>query len=311
MSRMVFATGSKDPVVQLLNLNTGEATPVPSRLDGSGAFDRGLGRKTWVAVQVGYKVAAFRDGKLADPILLPHAWDIFPAADPDSLLIHIYGGRTQQANEGTTVAVVDVNGDVLRSMVLPWGPGVGVVGEVESGVVASLGICTWRGQVLPLPDEGLPIGVLNGRTIVLESRDRIATIDIRTMERLTCVLPTPSPSEDLPIPLRPRVKYAGDDRRLMPAIDPFPGVCVVDASQGPFIIPLDFSPIGGFWRGGKLLLEDHPTLGSVELDVDKSTLARVAATPTGPRVPHPRVDVSGRFDTASGIGSTSSQPSPT
>src|ERR1022692_4222608 len=81
--RLVFATGRGLPVVQVLDLDDGWSVPVASSLDGHGAFDGAVARRGWVAVRVGYKVAAFKDNGLWDPVILPDVWQIFPATAPD------------------------------------------------------------------------------------------------------------------------------------------------------------------------------------------------------------------------------------
>jgi hypothetical protein len=80
-----------------MDLESGGAVPIPTPLNRRYAFDSGLGRRGWVAVQVGYQVGAFVDGgDLHAPVLLPEAWSICPAATDDLILLRRYFGRSTE-----------------------------------------------------------------------------------------------------------------------------------------------------------------------------------------------------------------------
>jgi hypothetical protein len=194
-----------------MDLNTGHAVPVPTALDyggaidgGRGAFDLGLSRRGWTAVQVEYQVGAIADGgDVRQPVLLPQAWSIYPAATDDLLLIRRYFGRSSEPGEHTQVMVVGPDGQVHRSMALPFpfldphGFPDGVVGEVDAGVVTARGIVGWDGQVTPLPVEitgnratdPRPFGVLAGRVIVFQHPSAIESVDLTTGSRHHLAIP--------------------------------------------------------------------------------------------------------------------------
>lgn len=190
--RVALAASQGRHAVRLLNLETGASVPVASPMDdGGGAFDVGLGRRGWVAVNVEYEVGAYRDGGgLAGPVLLPEAWELLPAASDELVLLRLYPGRSGFPGERTRVAVVDQHGGVVRSAVLPWGTEAFVVGEVDAGGVAGVvtwaGIAGWDGVVYPLPGEHVgdpyvdprPVGVVGGRRVVLEGVDYVESVDL-------------------------------------------------------------------------------------------------------------------------------------
>src|SRR5215469_4794329 len=143
MERMVFAAGLGKPSVMLAGIDSREAVPVPSPSGEGGAFDRAVARDGWVAVQVGYQVAAYRDGSLLDPGVLPSAWQMFPAVEPDAILLRLYPGRSQEPGEPSQVVVVDGSGAVRRSGMFPGDAG---HSEVTGGVVGLTGIWSWSDQ---------------------------------------------------------------------------------------------------------------------------------------------------------------------
>lgn len=205
MGRLALGTSDvgRGAALWFMDLDTGHADPVPTALDNDGAFDRGLGRRGWTAVQVGYQVGAVTDGgDVRQPVLLPEAWAIYPAATDDLLLIRRYFGGSTKPGEHARVVVLGPDGQVHRSMALPWpcdphAPAEAVVGEVDAGVVTARGIVGWDGQVTPLPveitgnwaaDPG-PIGVLAGRVIVFQHRDAIESVDMTTGSRHHLAIP--------------------------------------------------------------------------------------------------------------------------
>ena len=141
---MASASGSsarrKPPIVWLFDLDTGLRVPVPSSLDGDGAFGRAVGRTGWPAAHVEYQVGAFVDGDLDDPVLLPEAWQVLPAMSDDLLLLRPYFGRSSSADEPMRAMVVGSDGTVHRQAELPWGVDAGMCGEVSLGVVTRSGI---------------------------------------------------------------------------------------------------------------------------------------------------------------------------
>jgi hypothetical protein len=194
-----------------MDLDAGHAVPVPTALDygdgidgGRGAFDRGLSRRGWTAVQVKYQVGAVADGAdVRHPVLLPEAWETYPAATDDLLLIRRYFGRSAERGEHTQVVVAGPDGQVHRSMALPWptfdrhGFPEGVAGEVDAGVVTARGIVGWDGQATPLPVEitgnratdPRPFGVLAGRVIVFQHPAAIESVDLTTGSRHRLAIP--------------------------------------------------------------------------------------------------------------------------
>ena len=121
MGRLAFGTWGRGPAVWLMDLDSGETLPIPTPLNRRYAFDRGLGRRGWVAAQVGYQVGAFIDGgDLLAPVLLPQAWSIYPAVTDELILLRRYFGRSTEDGEQTRVMVVGADAHVYRSMCLPW-----------------------------------------------------------------------------------------------------------------------------------------------------------------------------------------------
>jgi Domain of unknown function (DUF1963) len=155
---MVLAAGSGTPSVMLAEIDSSVAVPVPLPFGEDGAFDCALARDGGVAVKVGYQVAAYRDGSLLDPVVLPSAWQIFPAVEPDAILMRLYPGRSQEPGEPSQVVVVDGSGAVRRSGAFPHDAG---HGEVAGAVVGLTGIWSWSGQSR-MPDAPVPAsGVLS------------------------------------------------------------------------------------------------------------------------------------------------------
>lgn len=213
MSRLVLGTSTdgRGPALWFMDLDTGHAVPVPTALDhggataaGRGAFDWGLSRRGWTAVKVDYQVGAIADGRDArQPVLLPQAWSIYPAATADLLLIRRYFGRSSEAGAHSQVVVAGPDGQVHRSMTLPFpfldrhGFPDGVAGEVQAGVVTARGIVGWDGQVSPLPVEitgnratdPRPFGVLAGRVIVFQHPSAIESVDLTTGSRHHLAIP--------------------------------------------------------------------------------------------------------------------------
>jgi hypothetical protein len=136
-------------------------------------------------------------------VLLPQAWSIYPAATADLLLIRRYFGGSSEPGEHTQVVVVGPDGQVHRSMALPFpfldpqGFPDGVAGEVDAGVVTARGIVGWDGQVTPLPVEitgnraadPRPIGVLAGRVVVFQHPSAIESVDLTTGSRHCLAIP--------------------------------------------------------------------------------------------------------------------------
>jgi len=196
--RLALAACPRDPAVWLLNLDTGESLPVPTPLDNGGAFDHGLGRRGWVAAQVEYQVGGYADGgDLSRPVLLPQAWQMYPAATDDLVLLAPYFGRSSAPGEPERVVVAGRDGGVHRSMVLPWDVDARLAGEIAAGLVTWAGIAGWDGQIYPLPgdrtgdpytDPG-PVAVLAGRVIVFEGVDYLETLDVESGTRNRVAIP--------------------------------------------------------------------------------------------------------------------------
>jgi hypothetical protein len=190
MDRLAFCASERGPALWLLNLDTGQVAPVPTALSRRSAFDHGLGRRGWVAVQVGYEVAAFVDGDdPSTPVLLPQAWRMWPALTDDLVLLTPFFGRSGFDGEKQSVLVAGADGTVHRSVVLPWDVEFGqIAGEVDAGVVTASGIGGWDGSITPLPvtmsgdpfTDPRPFAVLAGQIIVFEGVDYIEAVDVHT-----------------------------------------------------------------------------------------------------------------------------------
>ena len=102
------------PSVELLTAPGGERFPMSLPVDDDYAFDHGLPRRGWVAVQVGQQVAALCDGDPFHPRRLPDSWRLVPAADPGLVLINRYLGRSREEGEPALIELVDSSGTVLR-----------------------------------------------------------------------------------------------------------------------------------------------------------------------------------------------------
>jgi hypothetical protein len=130
--------------------------------------------------------------------MLPKAWQVYPAATDDLVLLDRYLGREGSGREGRSMIVAGPDGTVHRSVVLPWGVDGGhVAGEVEAGVVTWSGIGRWDGGVNPLPvamsgDDFVdprPFGVLAGRVVLFEGVDYIESVDVLTDRRRRLAVP--------------------------------------------------------------------------------------------------------------------------
>lgn len=274
---MVFAAGSGKPSVMLAEIDSTKAIPVPSPFGEDGAFDCALARDGWVAVKIGYQVAAYRDGSLLDPVVLPSAWQMFPAAEPDAILLRLYPGRSQEPDEPSQVVVVDGSGAVRRSGVFPHDAG---HGEVAGGVVGLTSIWSWSDQSRT-PLDGWPIGTLDGRVILLSRPGEVEAIDLQSGLSRRCRIPAGewrfhSGAYDMMAS-----SFAASGRH---------GVLVADVSAGPRWIPLHYTS----WRqpvwlaDGTLLLPPATVVNVATGQTASLGLAR--------RQWYPRLDVTGRFD---------------
>jgi hypothetical protein len=285
MRRLVLAAGDGDPVIQVLDLDSGEATPVPSPLDGGGAFDNALPRAGWVAVQAGYRVAAYRDGSLLAPTVLGDAWQMCPARSAAGVLLAIYQGRSRGEDEPLPLAVVGPDGAVARSASLPvWQP----VGETTRGIVTAEGVWTWAGEQVESFSDAAAIGVLAGNSLVLDRSGRVEVVDDAGTVLVAC--PTPPEAR-----FGLDVQYDANASRLAATAWGERGVLIADLAEGPRWLPLDFEPYHPVWLDaqGLLLFELAEPDTAVIVDVRSGSTQSLRLRR---RAPVPRVDVTGRFD---------------
>jgi len=254
-------------------------------MDGGGAFDHALARDGWIAIRVGYELAAYRDGSLLNPMMLASVWQVRPALSPSMVLISVYQGRSRLPNEGATLAVLDRDGVVQRSALLPLR---GPVGEIAAGIVAADGLWSWAGDSLPQLGRGTPIGVLEGRAVVYARDDEIEVIGADGAVLGSCA--TPAGCQ-----LSGDVGYDAGASRLAATARHMPGVLVVDLVHGPRWMPTDLVPYHPVWLGdhGLLLMPFCEPSGAVILDLASGTTTALGLSRLSP---HPRLDVTGRFD---------------
>jgi uncharacterized protein YwqG len=275
---MVFAVGYGKPSILLVDIDTGDLAPVPSPLDDDSAFDMALPRHGWVAVQIGSGVAAYRDGALLDPLVLPPAWQIFPAIEPDAILIRLHPGPGHERGEPSQVVVVDGSGNVRRSGTFPPDAG---HGEVTGGVLGLTGIWSWSDQSFT-PLDGRPIGVLGGHVVLLARPGEVEALDLRTGASRRCTVPQ-GHHHFLGARYDPTAsRFAAGEQR---------GVLVASLDDGPRWIRLGAGMrcYGPVWLADGTLLLDSATV----LDVRTGETIPLASPV---RRGIPRADVTGRFD---------------
>jgi hypothetical protein len=287
-----MAAGCANPVIQLVDLSNGVVTPVPSALDGDGAFDASpVPRKGWIAVQVQYRIAAFRDWSLLRSVLLPEGWRMAPAADPELLWVDRYEGRSRDPDEGCPVVLVDSGGDIHRTAVIPGN----LVGEVEAGLVFTRWVdrergwgaelCTWDGEVVSLSPSGAAIGVLAADWVVCVTPDQVEMTSVSTGTTRSC------PVQGLPS--YRGVTYNAEGTRLSVATDVGTAV-LADAEHGLRLV----SPPEGYRMSGipvgaeAMLAYERPELRWGLVDIGPGGLIPVNVRG---RL-SPRLDVSKRFD---------------
>jgi len=298
VGRTVFAAGFGNPTVVILDIDAGDLGLVPSRMNQGDAFDTALARDGWTAVRVGSEVEAYRDGALLSPVMLPPGSQIFPAVEPDCVLLRYLRGSKEPGEraEAVEVMVVDGDGAVRRSGSFPSGAG---RGEVETGVLGEdetgSGIWSWDGHLLT-PLDGKPIGVLGGRVVLLARPGEVEALDTRTGTATRCPVPASvrrflSPGYDTTASRLAALANRG-------------GLLVADVAEGPRWLPLDFRP----WQSpvwladGTLLFEDGVVLN----------VATGATTSLGWHRPRavPRVEVTGRFGQEEIRAASRPQPMP-
>ena len=264
-----------------------ERLPLPLGINEGAAFDHGLGRAGWVAVQVGYQVIALRDGDLLRSTRLPECWSISPAADPSLVLARRYFGDSRRDGEAETIELVDSTGRVVRSVSADvWG----VLGELRSGVVVARdSLVSWAGDRSPLPAAGYAQAVVAGRFVVMHDPDAadpqvVRVIDTETARERTCPLPQQrsliSPSYDTTASSVAFGQFDSDE------------IFVVTASGVPRWIPVGLEPHSVVW-----LDVDHVSLfgdrGNCVVDVRSGAVSELFGVP---RNAYPRLDVSDRFE---------------
>jgi hypothetical protein len=297
VGRMVLAEGWGAPIVQLLEVESGLATPIPSPSIGEGAygaFDTAVAREGWTAVKLGYTLVAYLDGDPLHPRRLPDAWFAVPAIEPGRLLVRRYHGASLAEGELEDVAVVGPDGGVHRAARFPVLAG--SWGEVHDGVIATrtprpvdgFGVRSWHdGSFTPLPVAGWPIGTLGGHVVVVARETEVEAIDLEGGTSRVCSVPALKPNPSL------HARYDQTATRLVASRPGEPaGVLVVELESGPRWLPVE-GPCGNVpvWLGERWVL---------------FTDGRVMDTMTGavtqmrwrPRTPLPRVEVTGRFDLA-------------
>jgi hypothetical protein len=260
-----------------------ERLPLALPVDGSYAFDGGLARRGWVAVHVGYQVAALQDGRLLRAARLPDAWRIRPAADPALLVVDRYFDRSRDKGEDSVYELVDARGAVLEHVSTPAR---GAEGQLRDGrLVTDDGLLSWDGSLEPLPFAGRPRAVLDGRLVLYEDDTAIHLLDLETGARSRCERP------ELSALLGP--VYDQDARAV--AFDQHRGtrVLVATAEGGVRWLDAGFEQNCCAWLDGRrlLLVGDR---GRCVLDVRSGESSPVSL----PRNAWPHIGVTGRFDPA-------------
>jgi hypothetical protein len=284
ISAFLGATG-RHPAAELLLAPDGERFPFPLPGDDM-AFDHALPRVGWVAVQFDRQVIALMDGDWWRPLDLGLSWKVAPAAHAAHLIVK---RDTPDMPEGTVaLQVIDSSGGVLRAAQSSW---TGVAGELQDGTfVCSEGLLAPGAQARPLPWEGEPIAVLDGRYVLAVEKDspgdagRLAQHDAIDGGVQRCELP-------------------GQSFLLSPLFDPkassvalvqwnAPWVIVSDVALGPRVVDVGFPQHSAAWIDQQqLLLVGHRR--QVVLDVRAGNTSTFDGLPRGG---HPRIHVTGRFN---------------
>ena len=282
MSQVLYGS-DRSPLLRIVDFSSGGVKPVPSWLDQTpGAFDGALGRQGWVAVRVGYKVGAIRDGELDEIVELPDAWEMRPGADSSSLLISRFTGRAREDGALLAVVLVDSAGTILQTVELPL---FGLIGELSAGfVVGEDGLWSWNGEPIPIPwGGGTPIAVLDGRIVVLlDQSGHMSCFDYAAGTSRSCSLPPGLKAIDF---LGGRYDSSGTRFVAKPA-GPSEFV-IADANESPRWVPIEVHQTPVWLEQDRLLLDRDEIL---DLQTDVRTVERIDL---GSLLP--RVDVTGRF----------------
>lgn len=265
------------------------STSTPSAFDGDNPLDRALVRDGWVAVQVGGRVAAYRDGSLLNPTILPYAeaFRVSPAADGDAVLM--CRGRRVGSPEDCDLrgfVVVDRDGEARRWADLPAWP---ALGEAANVVVGGNGAWSWSGEKQPL-GEGAPIGVLGGTAIVTTLGGSVAVVDTVGRVLSECAVHARIPAVT--------VAYNDLATRLLAVSPREPGILVVDLDRGPRWIELESAPSWPVWLNDGEILHYRQFAAPETAAILNVESGVVTPDPLPKRGPFPQVAVTGRFDPA-------------
>lgn len=271
------ATGRR-PAVEALRAPGGGR--VPLSLPGDiGAFDHGVPRDGWIAVQIEQQVIALVDGAWFRPVSLGRSWRITPAADPELLIV------TRDYADGPErllkVEIVASAGKVVSSAVTPW---VNVAGQLLTGdIVSAQGLISTDGDLRSAPWTGEPQAVLAGRYVVTAEQGLVRMYDTQHGTEIICELP-----EDAFL-----LQGVHDSGAANVAFKQWrePWVLIASAECGLRVFELGFPQHSAAW-----LDSDHVLLIGDQrhavLDIGSGERSTIEGIPVDA---HPRVDATGRF----------------
>jgi Domain of unknown function (DUF1963) len=281
---LVFLGANTSPSIEVLTAD-GRRSPLVIPTDGP--FDSGMLRLGYVIVRCGYTPLVIADGAVLPSAALPDCWEMVPAVDPACVLVTRYFGRSTKDGEAGSVAQVDGNGSVLRSVDAHVN---GIVGQLHDGVlVARNCYFDWAGVVTPFPIRGEAISVTGGRYVTIADGTTVTVVDTQS-DQITSITLSRQQSWYTPA-------YDSHATRAAHCLGTDGILVIVDEQPKLLDVSLEYS--SALWlNNGDLLVAsygDAPIVVNVAAGtVTSSGLSKKAI---------PRLDVTGRinFDVAAAL----------
>ena len=276
---LAFLAAASRPPAELLVVPGGR---VPVALPVEGPFDAALPRLGWVALLIGRHTVAIPDGPVPEPLILPDAWRMGPAASPELAVLDRCHGTSREEDEPMQLVAVDARGTVVRELETHNGA---LIGELSDGrLVLADALLTWGGSMQPLPVPGRVAAVVGGRLALVSAGQELHLCDLLgSWSQFRSSLHVPGG-------LGRTVVY--DSLARCAAIVGEDGVVVATADHLLSLLDVGFRPWEAVWLDAERLLLWDDNQGLV-IDVrtgDRHVLKDLPARS------QPMVAVTGRFD---------------